>query len=123
MVKRGVEGQPLLALLDRSVIGSKRQDHPTINGCGQSPGTFVPPPGRDIRTRLAPDPKIVIGDRIAQCDGRGTYPSGPAQTQWVSGAVDERITDETNSDVCHVHGFLRSALTRIRYPKENDKGI
>jgi hypothetical protein len=60
MVKRRIEAQTLAALLDRRVVGAKGKNDSPINMRGQTPGTFVPPAGSDVCTRLPSDTEIVI---------------------------------------------------------------
>jgi hypothetical protein len=113
IVECRIEGLALSTLLDRRVVGAKRKDYPTIYMRGQAPGTFFPPPGSDVCTRLASDAEIVIGDRIALLDRRRAHASSPAQTPWISGAVHKRVTNKTDSDVRGLHGFSHRVLDRM----------
>src|SRR5262249_27633713 len=89
----------------------------TVNMRGQTPGTFLPPPGSNVRTCLTSDAEIVVGDCIALLDRRRTHASGPAQTLLVPGTVDKRVANKTDSDIRSLHGIpARVELQRRAVP-------
>jgi len=49
---------------------------------------------------------------VTSPDGRRTHASSPAQAQRIARAVDERITDEADSDVHNVHASVLLGRSR-----------
>ncbi len=88
-------------LLDRGVVGPKREDDPRLSFGRQPSNRFLLPAIQDIRRGVPSDSEVVSGHREIGSERGRDRPSDPTQTRRVAHTRHQRVAEEQHPYVTH----------------------